>query len=760
MKRAIFAFGILFPSFLFGQTQSLWSKDSVKYSSKQEIHSSQFTSPLFAEPSEFFISDSIKKSNQYAAVHTWLVKDFNQDGYSDVFLSFFTGGELERIPFKLLFYDTTSGKYIDKSNLINNNIGQSFNRKTMAGDLNGDGIPDMVAVSHPECDTCKLSSLDIFMSDKKNGIWNQNTLKTPNRYKGEGYYHGVALGDIDNDGDVDIVLANENTFFGGNITMTNDGKGNFTEKYSMNFFHEFVLNYGTSWTLELVDLNKDSYLDLLYWHDSTNRGIAYGDGSGYFGNKIEQKFPKTKYSYVMDYDAYDIDKDGDLDLILSTNEYDKGWELVFLENTGNDSNEKVIWKDRSNEINAKLKINGFYSDNVSKNWLPYLAIADLNKDGFIDLFPQRPISNMQGEWIIYGKGGWDFSYIPKMIPEKQPKIIAQISNSGKLRLSWKKSIIKTPTSNTAINSWKLYMNNKPFGDKGMTKLPPLLVKNSNSTITTDSVIFITNLPYDTTYFRVSVIDSNGFETPLSDSSVYSCSLPPAPVVQSKNMCTGDINTNLSNFVTSNYQLQWYDSLNAILPRSTISPFNSSVGNHLYFVSALNKCESYNKSTLSINIIPTPSQPILSRDSSNFLVASANGITWYKDGTLISDTAQKFKPTSPGSYTIKTTQNGCFSALSNPYYYLVTDIINLSKDEFIKLAPNPFINQLNFDFVVKGYQRLNLEVFDIASGTKVASQPNLTAGSRITLGHLSSGTYVIRVTSTDNKISYQFKMVKL
>ena len=40
-------------------------------------------------------------------------------------------------------------------------------------------------------------------------------------------------------------------------------------------------------------------------------------------------------------------------------------------------------------------------------------------------------------------------------------------------------------------------------------------------------------------------------------------------------------------------------------------------------------------------------------------------------------------------------------------YLVTDIINLSKDEFIKLAPNPFVNKLNFDFVVKGYQRLNL-----------------------------------------------------
>jgi hypothetical protein len=62
--------------------------------------------------------------------------------------------------------------------------------------------------------------------------------------------------------------------------------------------------------------------------------------------------------------------------------------------------------------------------------------------------------------------------------------------------------------------------------------------------------------------------------------------------------------------------------------------------------------------------------------------------------------------------------------------------------------------------VKGYLRLNLEVFDIASGTKVASQPNLTAGTKITLGQLSAGTYVIRVTSTDNKISYQFKMLKL
>jgi hypothetical protein len=165
-------------------------------------------------------------------------------------------------------------------------------------------------------------------------------------------------------------------------------------------------------------------------------------------------------------------------------------------------------------------------------------------------------------------------------------------------------------------------------------------------------------------------------------------------------------------------------------------------------------------TIQIKKYSIPSAPTLSRDTANFLLSGAMGTTWYKDGSAITDTTQKYKPTAAGSYTAKTTTNGCTSVMSAAYYYLVTDIINLSKEEFIKLAPNPFINQLNFDFVLKGYQRLNLEVFDIASGTKVASQQNIIAGTQIQLSQLVRGTYIIRVTSTDNKISYQFKMVKL
>lgn len=99
-------------------------------------------------------------------------------------------------------------------------------------------------------------------------------------------------------------------------------------------------------------------------------------------------------------------------------------------------------------------------------------------------------------------------------------------------------------------------------------------------------------------------------------------------------------------------------------------------------------------------------------------------------------------------------------MSSPYYYLVTDIIQLSNGEFIKLAPNPFVNQLNLDFNIKGYQKLNMDVFEMTTGNKVYSSQALYAGTPISLGALAPGTYIIKFTSNDNKIVQQFKMVKM
>ena len=267
------------------------------------------------------------------------------------------------------------------------------------------------------------------------------------------------------------------------------------------------------------------------------------------------------------------------------------------------------------------------------------------------------------------------------------------------------------------------------------------------------------------YYLSQINSSTGCEGPRVKIGVTINPLPIAPTVKDTSFCNNASVDSLKVSPNAGNALLWYgtNATGGAATSAAIKPSTTNIGVNNYYLSQVNTstgCEGP-RAKIVVTIYAIPSAPTLSRDTASYLISSiTKGNTWYKDGTVLTDTTQKIKPTAPGSYTAKTTQNGCVSAASNAYYYIVTDVINLSTDEFIKLAPNPFTNQLNFDFVVKGYQRLNLEVFDMATGTKVASKQNQTPGIPIYLGQLAAGTYVIKVSSNDNKISYQFKMVKL
>jgi photosystem II stability/assembly factor-like uncharacterized protein len=287
---------------------------------------------------------------------------------------------------------------------------------------------------------------------------------------------------------------------------------------------------------------------------------------------------------------------------------------------------------------------------------------------------------------------------------------------------------------------------------------------NNSTNITDAISQSFNIVASGNY-QVKTTDNNcsALSNPIK---ITVNAVPATPVVRDTFYCQ---NTNITDtfkvVFSAGNSLQWYaiDSVGAASSSITPKPITTNLGFQKFYVSQKNNttgCEG-NKSKINIEIRPTPVTPSISRDTSNSLVSSgALKSIWYKDGTVLIDSTQKIKPLLPGSYTVKTNLNSCFSELSTPYYYLVTDIIKLNNNEFIKLAPNPFINQLNFDFVIRGYQRLNIEVLDITTGSKKASMQNLTPGIPIYLGQLSAGTYFIRVSSNDGKINYQFKMVKL
>ncbi len=158
----------------------------------------------------------------------------------------------------------------------------------------------------------------------------------------------------------------------------------------------------------------------------------------------------------------------------------------------------------------------------------------------------------------------------------------------------------------------------------------------------------------------------------------------------------------------------------------------------------------------------PPSPSIFRDTAGNLTSNYNtGNQWYKNGSIIvGATDYKYKPTENASYTVTTTQNGCASLKGTSYFFLVTDIINLDDNQFIKVAPNPYTTNLYLNFFLIKYYTLNVDVFEMNSGRIVANKMMVSSGANLNLGSLSPGIYVLRVYSNDLKMTYTFKAVKL
>jgi len=281
-------------------------------------------------------------------------------------------------------------------------------------------------------------------------------------------------------------------------------------------------------------------------------------------------------------------------------------------------------------------------------------------------------------------------------------------------------------------------------------------------------IFITRICNDTLSLSVkenALMDTVGNKNALTSLSVVEKVIPEAPVTLNLATCQGLTAVALTANALNAHTLVWYNSQASGTASLTTAPVpsTSTIGSNDFFVSQIKTstgCESA-KSKLTFTVNAVPSTPSLSRDTANFLVSSSkNGNIWYKDGAVLIDTSARFKPTTSGSYSIKITQNGCASAMSSPYYFIVTNVINLSSSEFIKLAPNPVKNQLNIDFFVKGYQRLNVDFYELSTGLLKYSNKGVFAGSQLFIGQLSPGTYVVNVRSDDGKIAHKLKVVKL
>lgn len=561
---------------------------------------------------------------------------------------------------------------------------------------------------------------------------NGDKLKWQKVSKNKAFFHSVASGDMNNDGLIDVVGMHMGTDKKGWVGV--DGFIPFTQKSDGTFE-------------ENQNIISDSDLDNLWKGNHQQGAIILADVIGDkrpelikadYGQNPNPQFASIRYSFAIfqfnpqinkyqflkenkelgvfkipeqgatSIKSADFNNDGFLDLAIAT----EGKTA-----SGKPGGYIQIWK---NDGNANFtSIHEIECLEDSFNFREF-EVADINNDGWQDI-------------LMHGRENY-------LVVNKTNRLLLNkaiwMNKNGKfepLKNEIEISRNTTPDGNLwNMGSLKVFFLNGKLTFFGVDKNCNL---NGCNDLTTEAFNF----------YEASVTFCDNIVKPIFNTNKFS-------------FCSGDsIKLSITN-VNKGDSLKWYFGSKTDFTNVSNKIFTDSTKLFVTRTDSLG-C-TISSDTVNLVKLAIPFAPTISRDTSNNLVANTNGISWFKDGTVIPDTTQRFKPSTPGSYTAKTTQNGCISPMSSPYYYLVTDIINLSKDEYIKLAPNPFQGQLNFDFVIKGYQRLNIDVYQLSTGNRVKKIIGLTQGSKVDLGGLSSGTYVLRVSSLDNKISYQFKMVKL
>ena len=288
-------------------------------------------------------------------------------------------------------------------------------------DFNGDGKVDVFATDTTSINMNKSGKNDVYFLSNEEGIgWTESTrthVTGTGVRKGKGlinFSHGSSIGDIDGDGDIDIVVTsinwrNNNTpGENGEIwCYVNQGDG-----------HMRVRRCGNQWgkTAELGDIDNDGDLDIVwgsetlvsvkYWNrwnripgcfgksrcNGTFNGILLNDGTGNFyergfsfPDEVKNSSGHAYYS-VPAIAIADLDGDGDLDVVRThVGQVYAGAGMTIEENIGNGKFKTAFYSEfcatpKTKEVWPKREANEY-------NCYVYdFKFGDFNKDGFIDIY--------------------------------------------------------------------------------------------------------------------------------------------------------------------------------------------------------------------------------------------------------------------------------------------------------------------------------------------------------------------------------------
>jgi hypothetical protein len=317
-----------------------------------------------------------------------VVVDYNMDGILDLihtnsdYAASFAGISKRN---KIHFYKGLCNGNLELDNTLSNNFnGLEHGRKGLVGDFNKDGFPDIFFIGHG-IDVSPYPGEYPILLTNQDGTGFQET-----RFENLiGFWHGASSGDVDNDGDIDIVLIsqgktyimkNNNGFFDIIQDDINDDSRSIFEYPK----ESIVPRLSQVYTSELFDIDRDGFLDLIVsghdWDGSFGKSyVLFGNGESFLRD-IKTLPSVLGYGICVDIDFYDINNDGDIEIILNRTGdpengagFYTGWKVQILELT---NGEYVDSTDKFMDV----------SYGSSGNWMNWLHIGDLNNDGLIKLF--------------------------------------------------------------------------------------------------------------------------------------------------------------------------------------------------------------------------------------------------------------------------------------------------------------------------------------------------------------------------------------